>query len=71
MKPSDLHRLLDEALTATSAEHVEAALTGLLNRGTDANVLTIVANAGVHEIPKAYLRGEVYEDSRGEWKPEN
>jgi hypothetical protein len=22
---------------------------------------------GVHEIPKAYLRGEVYEASRGDW----
>jgi hypothetical protein len=30
-------------------------------------VLTIVANVGVHEIPKAYLRGEVYEASRGDW----
>ena len=30
-------------------------------------VLTIVANAGIHEIPAGYLRGEVYEASRGDW----
>ena len=30
-------------------------------------VLTIVANAGVHQIPERYLRGEVYEASRGNW----
>jgi hypothetical protein len=30
-------------------------------------VLTIVANAGVHEIPRDYLRGEVFEASRGDW----
>lgn len=67
MKPSDLHRLLDEVLNTKNAERVEGALTSLLQGDAAPTVLTIIANAGVHEIPKAYLRGEVYEASRGDW----
>ena len=40
--------------------------------GPDASqVLTIVANAGVHTIPENYLRGEVYVASRGNWRVDN
>lgn len=68
MKPSDLHRLLDEVLRTTDGEHVVAALENLLKPNLPENaVLTIIANAGVHAIPAVYLRGEVYEASRGDW----
>jgi hypothetical protein len=68
MQQSDLHKLLDEVVKAKGTIRVEAALTGLLSsEAPDVRVLTIVANAGVHDIPSAYLRGEVYEASRGDW----
>lgn len=69
MKPSDLHRLLDEILASgRDAEQVGTLLRGLLKHNlAEPTALTIIANAGVHEIPDAYLRGEVYEASRGNW----
>src|ERR1700674_4726274 len=68
MPQSDLHRLLDEALKMKGTAPVEAALEGLLASGEpESQALTIIANAGVHEVPSAYLRGEVYEASRGDW----
>lgn len=68
MRQNELHELLDKVLETRGADEVSLALTGLLDRvGDDRDVLTIVANAGVHEIPKSYLRGEVYEASRGDW----
>jgi len=67
MPSSDLHRLLDEAVNAHGQERV-ALLLNDLARGKEADgVLTIIANAGIHEIPAQYLRGEVYEASRGNW----
>ncbi len=33
----------------------------------EARVLTIVANAGVHEIPSEHLRGDVFHASHGNW----
>ena len=66
MKTDDIHKLLDEAIEVKGTEEVVAVLDKMLNRA-EASVLTIIANAGVHEIPKAYLRGEVYEASRGDW----
>jgi hypothetical protein len=68
VQPSDLHRLLDEAVRARGTEQVAAALESLvMPNASDVGVLTIIANAGVHEIPAAYLRGEIYEASRGDW----
>lgn len=68
MRPNELHELLDEVLGTTGTDEISTALKGLLEQGrNNRNVLTIVSNAGVHEIPKAYLRGEVYEASRGDW----
>jgi hypothetical protein len=55
-------------LKTRDAEQVVAVLEDLLKQSVpEPAVLTIVANVGVHEIPKAYLRGEVYEASRGDW----
>lgn len=68
MKPKRLHELLDEVLKTRDSEEVVVALENLRGQNApEATILTIIANAGVHEIPKAYLRGEVYEASRGDW----
>lgn len=68
MNPSDLHRLLDKILETTDTEHVAAGLSRILKRDpSEPAVLTIIANAGVHEIPDTYLRGEIYEASYGDW----
>jgi len=66
VKTNELHDLLDDALRTRSTEHVRAVLETLID-APELPVLTIVANAGVHEIPRTYLRGEVYEASRGDW----
>src|SRR5260370_42366222 len=60
VKTNELHDLLDDALRTRSTEHVRAVLETLID-APELPVLTIVANAGVHEIPRTYLRGEVYE----------
>lgn len=68
MQPSEIQRLLDEVLKTSGADRVVAALEALVTPdASEFGVLTIIANAGVHEIPQAYLRGEVYEASRGNW----
>jgi len=68
VKTRDVHKLLDEVLKARGAEQVVAVLEGLRrNNLLEPTVLTIIANAGVHEIPQLYLRGDVYEASRGDW----
>jgi hypothetical protein len=68
VSPGDLHRLLDKAVKARGVERVVEALHSLLNPSvSESAVLTIVANAGVHEIPRTYLRGEVYNASQGDW----
>jgi hypothetical protein len=68
VKPADVHKLLDDVLKSRRAEEVVAALEGLRkNIAVEPTVRTIIANAGVHEIPQLYLRGDVYEASRGDW----
>jgi len=67
MSRSDLHDLLDEALKVRGRDSVEAALQSLVASPVAGRVLTIIANAGVHQIPAPHLRGEVYEASRGDW----
>jgi hypothetical protein len=67
MPSRDLQDLLDEAIAAHGVEPVARMLSDLLRTGPTQRVLTIIANAGVHEIPAQYLRGEVYEASRGNW----
>ena len=69
-----LERLLSQCIGKLGEEAVEKALQSLVveNSGPDASqVLTIVANAGVHAIPDSFLRGEVYVASRGNWRVEN
>ena len=69
-----LEHLLDQCVSKLGEEAVEKALQLLVaeESGPDASqVLTIVANAGVHKIPDSYLRGEVYVASRGNWRADN
>ena len=69
-----LEHLLDQCVSKLGEETVEKALQLLVaeESGPDASqVLTIVANAGVHKIPDSYLRGEVYVASRGNWRVDN
>ena len=69
-----LEHLLDQCVNKRGKEAVEKALQLLVadESGPDASqVLTIVANAGVHTIPQSYLRGEVYVASRGNWRVDN
>ena len=69
-----LEYLLDQCVSKLGEEAVEKALQLLMaeESGPDASqVLTIVANAGVHKIPDSYLRGEVYVASRGNWRADN
>ena len=69
-----LEHLLDQCVSKLGEEAVEKALQLLVaeESGPDVSqVLTIVANAGVHKIPDNYLRGEVYVASRGNWRADN
>lgn len=67
MPTSDLLPLLEQAVVARGQERVARVLIDLIGSDQEPPVLTIVANAGVHEIPPRYLRGDVYEASRGNW----
>ena len=69
MTTSHLARLLGQAIDASGSERVAEVLATLAGHraSTDIDTLTLVANAGVHVIPEVYLRGEVYEVSRGDW----
>lgn len=64
---ADFTRLLDAAVASVGAERVAEVLRGLTRRETSADTLTLISNAGVHTIPDNYLRGDVYEVSRGDW----
>jgi hypothetical protein len=66
-RDNDLYELLERAVSLRGRSPVEAALKKLGTDEPETTVRTIIANAGVHSIPKAYLRGEVYEASRGDW----
>ena len=66
-KPT-LDELLMRAVEARGHEDVERTLQEMAKSATPAELtLTIIANAGVHEIPQQYLRGEVYIASEGNW----
>jgi len=67
MPSPDLQRLLEQAIELHGTEHMTRVLNELLRPAASQRVLTIIANAGVHQIPERYLRGEVYEASRGNW----
>ena len=68
MPTTDIRKLLDEAVAAKGRDHVATALRGIIeSTSPNGAVLTIVANAGIHKIPTAYLRGEVNNASYGDW----
>ena len=64
---ADLNCLVDSAVEAAGAERVAEVLRSVVGRESDADTLTLISNAGVHTIPDRYLRGGVYEVSRGDW----
>lgn len=65
---NDLRKLLDQAVESSGNDRVVAALESLVATDqSDKGVLTIIANAGIHKIPEAFLRGVIYEASRGDW----
>jgi hypothetical protein len=68
VKDDDLYKLLERAVNASGSSRVRAALKGLVSDAAEGAVLTIIANAGVHRVPESFLRGEVYEASRGDWE---
>ena len=68
MNDDELHHLLSEAVSRRGRPAVAKALQVLLeSEDCSEDSLTIVANAGIHEVPSEYLRGEVYEASHGNW----
>ena len=67
MKQFDPHVLFERALREKGVSATVNSLLRLLNESDDDLVLTIIANAGVHEIPESYLRGDIFEASRGNW----
>ena len=68
MKNTNLAHLLNEAVEVAGRQRVAETLHALADSSVPVDdALTLVANAGVHTIPTAYLRGEVYEVSRGDW----
>src|SRR2546426_12578357 len=64
----ELTDLLEQCIDVKGRDVVADTLSALLRSGdaTEAT-LTIIANAGVHPIPDAYLRGDVYSASYGNW----
>lgn len=68
MKDNELRDLLNKAVDSSGRGRVVAALESLAVGATrEEGVLTIVANAGIHAVPRSFLRGEVYEASHGNW----
>lgn len=59
-----LHDLLDAAVDEHGAERILRALESLIV-DSRTNVLTIIANAGRHNIPQEYLRGDIFLASSG------
>jgi hypothetical protein len=61
----EILKLFREYVDKVGVEKAKQTLESLLPRNSDERTLTIIANAGVHEIPKQYLVGEVYAASHG------
>jgi hypothetical protein len=64
----ELKLLLAECVSVCGADLVRDRLRALLAvpSGVE-DTLTIIANTGVHPIPKEFLRGDVYSASYGNW----
>lgn len=68
MKSSEIRELLDQAVASSGSDRVVAVLQSLARSDPpDEGILTVVANAGIHSVPSVFLRGDVYEASRGDW----
>lgn len=67
MTDRDLEALARSAANAVGQARVTEVLAKLAQEKDGGHTLTLVANAGVHTIPNEYLRGEIYEVSRGNW----
>jgi len=62
---NELLRILEDYVEKVGIEKAKDSLESLLPKDLDDRTLTIIANSGIHEIPKHYLRGEVYAASSG------
>jgi hypothetical protein len=68
MARKSLTDVLEKCVKACGEEVVEKTLSALLaEKQENQNVLTIIANSGIHKIPSHYCRGEVYSASHGNW----
>lgn len=68
MSNKTLAKLLSRAIRSSGSTRVRAALEQLASsERSRTEELTIIANVGVHKVPQEFLRGEVYEASRGNW----
>lgn len=70
MTDAELAELVSKAVAAVGYERVSEQLAPLVPSESESRTLTLVSNAGVHTIPPEYLRGEVFEVSRGSWAAE-
>lgn len=67
MIDGEVEALVQAAIGAVGRDRVAEELAALAKAKHEEHTLTLVSNAGVHTIPPQYLRGEVYEVSRGNW----
>jgi len=67
MTDVEVDNLVRFAIAAVGRDKLIEGLSSLASTGHHQRTLTLISNAGVHTIPKEYLRGEVYEVSRGNW----
>lgn len=66
---TNLKDKINNLLQEYSYKEIETELQAQGNNNIQSeNILTIVANAGVHQFPKEYLHGEIYEASHGNFK---
>ena len=67
---SHLRELVEKCVTELGEDAVTRALVTLESghgQAGERDVLTIIANAGVHRVPDSCLRGEVLIASQGNW----
>ena len=65
-----LRKLVEKCVTELGEDAVTRALATLESgrgQAAEKDVLTIIANAGVHRVPDSCLRGEVLIASEGNW----
>lgn len=67
MTDPEVQALVEAAIAVAGRDRVVEELSELSDASNQENTLTLVSNAGVHTIPSRYLRGEIFEVSRGNW----